>query len=783
MLNYEKKGSFTDSAGYLWEYYQDDTNLSIFYVVPRPDWVINDAGDPEIKLVKYQTDKPTTNGSGYVIFNTQLTVSPEAESGVQGQIAVQFPNAPKPYQLNPMDFNAGCTAEFTLDVQGSETTYSATASEFGANVASFRADLDADGMKTISGLLSTAGGGLNVTYNLNVQARLNAVTATLSFNSAIAYQYQVQHAQHHAYAADTPRVVTKLLQESASSNVDLKWGIQNPPQTLVQSVTDWANATIASQVSAEVQTALSMLNEQSYDSFRINEVSSFTSVYETDQVINWKIYPKAALPNVSNLTNFTSTVDTREQVMVVSVNLPFEGEKVKGANVPKIDAKPVLLKQVTVQVDYPGLSQANSTYVFKANGSHTFSAPFDTSHGEAYNVTWTAEYVDSAAQPAVTGQALNVTQGNYGIELPTVGILNVTFEARNAFAKLKAGGGATKPPKVTSLDIDFHFASNHAGGDSIHQKQTIDAPTSGSKSDTEAVFTSYVAHNVVTGTAYSYVVTYHFEEGPDFVTPAISSTSYNEIIATPPAPHPTSILIVAAVKDTTEGGGKEPTVIEADVDVWFDTDETIPGAGPQPTKSNPTPFKLVPKTKDGVIFVSDTFFGFLNGSIPLAYSATINTMMGTQVTIPPTRIQNLQPSIMINPNTRYTTIEVDMSAVDWSTNPYDKIVVSVNGSVPGKGGKSTPIGSTASFDFVPLSDKSAHNAPRYVTYTHSSDQDVINFTWEVLYIQSGVGTTKANGSGSSKVPTIVVPPKGSSSVTPPPKPLTPVSVKEPEMAK
>ncbi|MGJ8618309.1 MAG: hypothetical protein ACSHWS_15815 [Sulfitobacter sp.] len=787
MLNYEKRGSYKDPTGFVWEYYQDDVNLSLFYVMPRPDWVLDENGQPEIKLVTYKTDD-TKNGSGYVTFNTQLTVPTAVDDGVKGQIAIEFPNAPKPYQLNPLAYNQGCVAEFSLDVKGTVQNYMAKASEFGANVATFRADLDADGMATITGLLSTAGGGLDVTYDLNVQARLNAVNAILHFDSSIAYKYQVQHAQHHAYAADTPRIVTKLLNESASSTVKLQWGIQNPSQELVASVTDWANATIGSLVSAEVKTALSVLGEKSYDSFSINEVSSFTATYDTDQVINWKLYPKGSLPALANIAAHTTVVNARKQVMVISANLPFVGEKVKGANVPTIEAKPVELKQVTVRVSYPGLSQADSTHVFTKNGSATFIAPYDDTHGAAYDVTWTAEYVDSAAQPAVTGQQLGVTEGNFGIELPTVGILNVTFEARNAFAALKTASGATTPPVVTSIDIDFHFASDHGGGTPIHQKHTIQAPPapkrqydaveaakSAAAHSTQTVFTSYVAHNVVTGTAYSYIVTYHFAEGPDFVAPETSSTSYNETIATPPAPNPTGVLIVAKLADSTAGGGKAPTVIEADVKVWFDTDVTIPGAGPQPTANNPTSFSLKPNTSDPVMFASDTFYGFLHGHIPLVYTASISTLMGEQINIQPTLLQNKQPTIMVNPATRYTTITVEMDAVDWSATKYDKIMLSVNATVKDKTGSgSTSIGSTTNFVYMPPVDPKGHNAPRYITYTHTPDQDVIDFVWTATYITSGVGKTTATGASTSKTPNIVVPAKGTTAVIAPPTPLQPV---------
>lgn len=782
MLNYELKGSYKDATGFIWEYYQDDMNLSIFYVMPRPEWVLDTGGKPQIKLVKYDTDNPATKGSGYVTFNTQLTVPTEVDAGVKSQIAIEFPAAPAPYQLNPLTFNPGCTATFDLDVQNTITSFMGDASEFGSNVATFRCDLTADGMKTISGLLSTAGGGLDITYDLNVEARLNAVTATLHFDSATAYQYQVQHAQHHAYAADTPRIVTKLLTQSASSSVNLKWGIQSPSSDLVTSVTEWANATIGSLVSAEVKTALNLLGEQSYDSFKISDVSSFTSVYETDQVINWKLYPKASLPAVANLDEHTTVVNARQQVMTISTNLPFKGSKVQGANIPKVDAKPVQLKQVTVKVSYPGLSQADSTFVFTDNGSHTFTAPYDETQGDAYDVSWTAEYADGS-QNNVTGQQKDVTEGHFNIQLPSVGLLTVTFEARNAFAALKAGSGESTPPVVTSIDIDFYFASDTGAGKSIHHNKTILAPAAppsttdpvllakaAHDSSTQVVFTSYVAHNVVTGTAYSYSVTYHFAQGPDFVAEQVSSTAYNHNIATPPAPNPTNVLVFA-----TAPAGQATTIAEADVKVWFDTDITIPGAGPQPTSDNPTSFSLEPDASKPKTFARDTFLGFLHGHTPLVYSASITTMTGDQINIQPTLLQNKQAAIAVSPTERYTTLTVLMDAVKWSSTSYDKIILSVNATAKNSTGSGcTPIGSPTQYIYVPPADAKAHNMPRYITYSHHLDQDVIDFTWTAQYVTSGTGHTTATGTGTSAVPSIIVPAEGTSDLVPPPTPLSPI---------
>jgi hypothetical protein len=759
MLNYNAKGSYTDHNGVPWIYYQDDIKTNIFYIVPAPSWVLDADGNPEIKVVQYTTDQ--NSGSGYVIFNTQLTVPNDVVAGVQNAITTQFPAAPKPCQINPLDYNPGCTASFTLDVKGTSTDYTAEASEFGSNVASFRADLDKDGMATIQGLLQTAGGSLEVTYDLNVPARLNSVTATLHFDSAIAYQYQVTHAQHHMYGGDTPRTVQKLLNESSSSSVHLQWGVENPSSDLVASVTDWANATIASLVSAEVKTALSLLSQESYDSFSVNEISSFTTVYSSDQVVNWRLYPKASLPAVAGLAKYTTDVNQRQQVMAIAAHLPFQGDMVKGSNVPAVDAKPVSVKQLTAKVTYPGLTEANSTYVFTKNESHTFTAPYSTSQGDSYKVEWTALYTDGSQAP-VTGEADNVTSADYVISLPSVGILSISFEARQAFAPLNPSGGSSVAPVVTSIDIDFHFADPSGAGTPIHQKKTVLAPpakltrTAGTPpSSTQVVFTGYTASNVVTGTAHSYFVTYHFAQGPDFVGPETTGTSYHETIATPPAPHQLPLIVYAPASATPED-----SPVDVSVSVWFETAQSIPGSDPQPTVNNPTTFDLQPAAtgSSGALFARNVFEGFLNGTIPIMYSAAITTE-ASQITIEPTRVQNMQPSLLVNPTQRYVTVDISMKEVDWSKGQYDQITLAVNGTQTANG-VTTALPKLSLFVFSPPPN-GAVSDPQYATWSIQLGAAVA-FTWIATYVKSGTGYTTATGSGTDADPEIIVPQSGRS---------------------
>src|SRR4029079_19713557 len=104
-------------------------------------------------------------------------------------------------------------------------------------------------------------------------AYLRTVRAVLTFDSTVAYQYQVTKPQHHTWGKDRPGSTSSLLTESQSSTVTVTWGETNPPPSLETAVADWANTTLATLVSNEVNQELALEGMTSSDSFDISEVT------------------------------------------------------------------------------------------------------------------------------------------------------------------------------------------------------------------------------------------------------------------------------------------------------------------------------------------------------------------------------------------------------------------------------------------------------------------------------------------------------------------------------
>lgn len=724
MLDYNRKGTLQDQTGYTWVFYGDDLKKNEFYILPRPNFVYDSSGNPALKLVTYNTDDPAANGSGFCHFEVELTVPPEIRSAIMSEIPKQFPDAGAGVVINALDYDPGAVALLTLNDGTGPLEYQAPASVFCANTASFTMDLTAKMMDTVKKILTTPGGGFNIKYAMSVPASLPAVNATLSFDSSIAYQYQVTHAQHHTWGSDTPRSVQQYLTESQSSKVDIKWGIKNPPQQLVDNVTNWANQTLQTLITAKVNEALAIANMQGSDSFNISDVSSFTNTYSENQVISWWLYPQASLPSLADLHKdvaaFSSTVDTRQETITIYAHLPFSQDSQNAPNVPIENAKPVLLDKVTVTVDYPGLNQAEATYTFTQNGSHLFTAPFDPSHGDVFDLEYTATFKDQPGQ--VAGKVTGIDQGEYSLVIESVGILTVTFDAHQAFM-----AGSQEDNPLEEVNIDFNYVDGMGLGAPIHQSATIKKDDNPLQAD----ITSYTGYPI--NSSYTYTVTYVYNSGLPYTSPAFQNQNgFSQIIRKADAVHETNLIL--AVQKSSQS----PPIVDVVVDIWYQQETSIPGVSEQPTHDSPSVFRLTPVGEPGWYYAQDTFLGFVNQNYPIIYSGTIDSLAG-QIVISAQKVANTLPSIIISPTQRYFTVEISVDSIDWATAKFTDLKVLITPTVAGV---KQPQQSCA----WSKNDKSSN----YVTVAYNDGQ-AVSYDWEIRYTSPGGAISTLTGTGATDI--------------------------------
>jgi hypothetical protein len=733
MLNFTLKGTYQDPTGYSWDYYGDDSNPSNFYIVPRPQFVFDDAFKPSFHITRYNTDGGDS-GAGVFRFDIELSVPTSVEDEIRQQIPQKFPNAKAPYFFLSLDWVRNGQAWFDFASAGGTTAFTAPASSFGSNVASFLIPMAKEQLDTVVQNFSASGGAFEVEYRLAVPARLPAVTAQLSFDSSLAYQFQVTQPTYNSWGDETsPGSVQKLLKESAASKVTITWGTANPSSDLRQAVSDWANDTLADLVTAEVQKTIQLQGLSSGQSFSINEVSSFNSTYSENTVIDWIISPRAALPSLQSLgldvDAFVSTVNKRQQTMAVSVFLPFQSDS-KGINgVPTLTLGPdneaqALVKEATVTLKYPGLTQSDATYTFTKNESHTFSAPYDEHAGPNWSLDYTVTYENTAMHP-VSGIVGAIDQGSYTLEVEEAGILTVVFDASQAFT--------TEGTKPVEIDIAFSYIDNTGQGSPVTQEITVKA--------TDALQQGKITslQPLPINSRYNYQATYVFLGGVRYQAPLVQNqTGSQQVIPAANAIHPCNVVVFVKAESAADN-----PVFDATVQMWYQqSPNTPPGVGGLPTKESPAVFTISPDPdKAGNLFGRATFEGLLSGDQPLVYTASIDAASG-QITIPETLIENTQPSIMVSPTQRYFTLEITPAAIDWKTATFTSVEVIVamvvSGAAPAKPSSQPP---ERTFTW-----NKNENGSKYMTYG-IQEGDLVTYDWKVNYITPGSVVQSKGGRG------------------------------------
>jgi hypothetical protein len=750
MLNFSLKGTYQDPSGYSWDYYRDDQldpnpDPNAFYIIPKPQFVTDGQGNPSFGILCYQTDG-SDNGSGFCRFDVELSVPQNVQAAIAAAIKAnpgKFPGVSNPTFLT-LALNQQSKAGFNLIVDGQTNTFFASASNFGSNVASFQVAMTKHQIDTFTATFSKTGGAIDITYYLSVPARLQGVSAKLSFDSSIAFQYQVTQPTYNSWGDQTsPGSVQKMLNESASSKVEITWGIANPSNDLKTDVTNWANNTLSDLVTAEVQKTIQLQGLQSGNSFNINEVSSFTANYAENMVINWLIQPTAALPTFPdmqlNIGKFESTVNEQQQQMTVATNLPFYADSQAQADiVPKVTAggvsNPAYIDSVSITVVYPGLPEAEASYTFNKNESQTFTAPYNATAGATWGLKYTVNYHDPN-MGVVSGEVDSITTGVFNLKVEQAGILTVQFDASNVFV----AQGQTVVPQ----EIDIAFTYINAAEPLSKSIQQVFKIKSTDKPQT-ALVSSLQPMPVSTG--YNYQITYIFPGGVSYVAPLVQNQNgFNQLLVAANVIHSCGLTVYVAAADASTN-----PVFDATVQMWYEQPPTLPPGFPtnQPTKDSPAVFTITPNPDStGNLFGRATFEGLLSGDQPLMYSASIDAASG-QVDIDAQPVQNTQASIMVTPTQRYFTIEIDPAAVNWSTADFASVEVLLTpsiaqGTAPGTQGTGNKPQQACTWN-------KGETGNKFLTYP-IQDGNTVSYACTVNYISGGNKTKTVKLSGLSDV--------------------------------
>ncbi len=462
MLNIQKTMQIKPDGLPSFTAYGDDLDPAVWYVPPAAVWAVNPVSRlPQISVIKYNL----TGGaiSGFCRFTVQLMVDAAQEAALKKAI----PGA----KLGQFDWISS-RAFFTYTVGGKSTTIPSQPSSFGSQAATFSLTLEnekelADFVNAFSS--GSSSGAFGISYELAAETRLPAVKVISTFDSTVAYQYQVEnryriemqyhtdtwgHRRSEQVSVYVGTFVHEMIRQSQSAKVTVIPG-QGLTPALLSMCQDWANRQLQKDVEQAINNALSLIRNPT-GNFSMTNVSSFTHTLETNNIVPWYFQVEGTLPPMSpevwkqlysevNQQQLQVTFQLQEDLArhgISRVNLKFQYDDAVPPKVHTFDAQ----SQDAWYISMPALFDGGK---------------FIASYKYQYEVIY-APPADRGPQPAPLSTewiTSNLTQVNFG--LVELGLLAVTFTAANIEWGTTTAEGA--PPSVKEITVSWNWVPGNGG--------------------------------------------------------------------------------------------------------------------------------------------------------------------------------------------------------------------------------------------------------------------------------------------------------------------------------
>ena len=179
--------------------YEDDSNQTLFYVMPDTPSFRQDPNNPGkyvFKFIEYlmPVDRPDgSKGGGFLIFDSVFVLSDGKKSAIQAELdkLLQAENIkdgqgnPATAQIALPSFTKGTASLVLLDSGGALVTKIESAGKpslLGSLICSFTAELSPEGAAVVKGAMKGKGGVVQIAYDLSYVAALPPVTGRVWFN-------------------------------------------------------------------------------------------------------------------------------------------------------------------------------------------------------------------------------------------------------------------------------------------------------------------------------------------------------------------------------------------------------------------------------------------------------------------------------------------------------------------------------------------------------------------------------------------------------------------------
>lgn len=430
--------------------YGDDADPNAWYIPPQAVWTVDGNGMPQFALVKYKL--PDGKVSGFCRFSVQLAIDPAKQAALRQLI----PGASQP-QFDWV--RSGAT--FTYTVDGQSTTIASQPSNFGSQVVTFSVPLpDENHVNAFINAFSpggSQGGTFGVGYDLAANTRLPAVTVVTTFNSSIAYQYQVEnrfrlqrdyHSDTWGHTSVTERpvfigtYVHELLQQTQAGTVKVTPGAGLTP-ALLQTVTQWANQQLHKDVEDAVGTALSLIRNPTAD-FSMNNVASFTHTLSSSNVVPWYFTVDTTLQPLRADVWQTVYSEVSQQMLNVVFRM-------------QADMTALGVEHVNLELSY---GDTLKSFTFDGQSPDWAVALPGLVAGSRFDGKYKYRYTVIYTTPAEGGSLPNLSTDWIESEAPTVdftavelGLMPVTFEASNVT-------WGTAADQVKEIRVEWNWIPN-----------------------------------------------------------------------------------------------------------------------------------------------------------------------------------------------------------------------------------------------------------------------------------------------------------------------------------
>lgn len=811
MLSIAKRNTVTVGSQ-TWEYHGDDSDSTVFYVTPMPMFATLDNGLPAVQIVEYQNDQPT-NGSGYCQIQVELGIPQDSADAVlaaiKSDIAQKYGTSNPELQTLAVKSGTVVTLSYPTDPSNPNAPgqIQVPGSDFGSNLAIFEVPLSANQMKIVKAQMAGTGQGpFSVSYSLVVPSITPGVEVHLSFDSNIAYNYEVTVVRHVHETEWSESVsytydIEKYLAESDASSVSITKSDPNLPDSVIDDLRTWCMTVISERVQQSVADAQALLDQGGgTQSFSINQVSSFQESYYQSESMNWRISPQASLPtfatlnvSVSDQAKLEPVINTQGFTVTVAPKVSFVGSNTnkskKQGNLPAASTDPFnssirSLTRLDVTIVYSTLPGGTQTLTFTSDTPQTWTADLDPTKQNVYDLQYTAVY--SSPNPATPSQTFSweikgLDATVYDLTLENIGTLYVNFDATGLFAEPKYGAGIAR--------VDINFVFNIPNAVPYVQPFSLSKNSTNTASGTNsAQYTVFSISSAPIETTYSYTMTYYFNDtikANPFTTDVKQSNARDVSIVAPDLMLPMNFLVNMG-EPTTAGSG----FIDFSANIFYDGTPYMPPAmtgsifptspisieypltSTSSTPSAPSTFPsntALPSSSGASGIVKCQTFLFANSKqTPFTISATGTTPDGTQVNWGPYNFSiEAVNSMSFFPANQFAFIEIDPSIVDWK-------ITSDSGTTPSTCGllhvsvnivNIYYLDSTGAQQTIPANIGLTHttqynsqqNKAPYLYYQVSNlkaqDWSNLEYDWVAQYVYT-TGVMYASNAGTGTQPTV-----------------------------